>query len=236
MKKDLDYLRRGDSFLAKRLAKISPKTGEDYRNSSLKRVVDATLATAMAIPAIPVIAGLAGAHIITERDRPFLRQERVGISPERPAIIYKIRTMKPWAMLPQHYGSKGLNPDGTDPRITRLGRFMRPRELEELPQLYDVVRGKQALVEIRAISSNNREAISMLRPEEFLIWERNRTASRRTGVFHLHGVYDPDRKTAPDRNVRWDNFYAEHASLGLDLYILYKGIRNCLRGESVTVK
>lgn len=87
----------------------------------------------------PVIAGLAIAVRLTSRGPAFHRARRVG--PTGDFTLHKLRTMR--------VGAATTGPGVTaadDPRVTPLGRFLRRTKLDELPQLWDVVRGEMALV------------------------------------------------------------------------------------------
>ena len=106
--------------------------------NGLPRWVDAVVATVGLVLAAPVIA-LAGLAIAVSSGRPiFFRQRRVG-QHGRIFDLYKLRTMKPSANGPQITS-------GTDARITRLGSFFRQTKLDELPTLWNVLRGDMSLV------------------------------------------------------------------------------------------
>ena len=106
--------------------------------SGLPRWAEATLAIGGLLVAAPVIA-LTGLGIAVFSGRPvFFRQQRVGQHGET-FDLYKLRTMTPSAGGPQ------ITSNG-DSRITRLGRFLRHTKLDELPTLWNVVRGDMSLV------------------------------------------------------------------------------------------
>ena len=107
-------------------------------NKGLPRWVDALVASGGLIIAAPVIA-LTGVAIAISSGRPvFFRQRRVG-QHGRTFALYKLRTMKTSANGPQITS-------GDDARITRLGRFLRHTKLDELPTLWNVLRGDMSLV------------------------------------------------------------------------------------------
>ena len=106
--------------------------------SGLPRRVEGVIAFLGLILAAPLIA-LAGVAIVVSSGRPvFFRQRRVG-QHGRTFDLYKLRTMKPSASGPQITSSN-------DARITRLGSFLRHTKLDELPTLWNVLRGDMSLV------------------------------------------------------------------------------------------
>lgn len=106
----------------------------------LKRVLDLAISGAALVVTAPVLA-LAAAAIKLDSPGPVLfRQERVGRD-RRPLRTLKLRTMY------VDSDRKGLQVTaGNDPRITRVGRWLRRTKLDELPQLWNVVRGDMSLV------------------------------------------------------------------------------------------
>ena len=112
--------------------------GMAQARNGLPRWAEATFAIAGLLLAAPVIA-LTGLGIAVFSGRPvFFRQQRVGQHGET-FNLYKLRTMTPSAGGPQ------ITSNG-DSRITRLGRFLRHTKLDELPTLWNVVRGDMSLV------------------------------------------------------------------------------------------
>jgi len=112
--------------------------GMTEARNGLPRWAEATFAIAGLVVAAPVI-GLTGLGIVVFSGRPvFFRQQRVGQNGDT-FNLYKLRTMTPSAGGPQ------ITSNG-DSRITRLGRFLRNTKLDELPTLWNVVRGDMSLV------------------------------------------------------------------------------------------
>jgi exopolysaccharide biosynthesis polyprenyl glycosylphosphotransferase len=116
----------------------------------VKRAMDVAGALAMLVIGAPILA-LTAAAIRLESGGPiFFRQERVGREGKR-FRIWKFRTMVPEAealkaSLLGHNGADGLFKLADDPRVTRVGRFLRKTSLDELPQLFNVLRGEMSLV------------------------------------------------------------------------------------------
>jgi lipopolysaccharide/colanic/teichoic acid biosynthesis glycosyltransferase len=109
----------------------------------------------------------------------------------------------------------------SDPRVTRLGRFLRRTSLDELPQLWNVLRGEMSLVGPRPVVR-----------EELLRYGRNVRAYLSakpgiTGLWQVKGRNDTDYR----RRVVLDTYYVKNQNLLLDLYILFKTTRVVLGGS-----
>ena len=105
----------------------------------MPKVIGRLIAAASLLLLSPLIAALAVAVRVTSRGPAFHRARRVG--PTGDFTLHKLRTMR--------FGAATTGPGVTaagDPRVTRLGRLLRRTKLDELPQLWDVVRGQMALV------------------------------------------------------------------------------------------
>jgi exopolysaccharide biosynthesis polyprenyl glycosylphosphotransferase len=147
------------------------------------------------------------------------RQQRVGRG-GRPFTLYKVRTMV-----------ADSEPDGPvwasagDPRVTRVGRWLRATRLDELPQLLNVLRGEMALVGPRPERPAFVEALALVIP-----FYRARHAVRPglTGWATIHEGY---AGTAEDALVKLqrDLYYIKHQSLFLDAYILFRTAADVLR-------
>jgi lipopolysaccharide/colanic/teichoic acid biosynthesis glycosyltransferase len=106
----------------------------------MKRLFDLALAVPAAVASAPVVAALAVAVKATSPGPAFFRQQRVGRG-RRPFSLLKLRTMV--------VGAERLGPAVTgagDARITPIGRFLRGTKLDELPQLWNVIRGDMSIV------------------------------------------------------------------------------------------
>lgn len=129
-----------------------------------KRVFDLAVASAGIIVCSPILAVTAIAVRLDSPGPALFRQERMGRF-EEPFTIHKFRSMS------LNDSSATLSATG-DPRVTRVGAFLRESKLDELPQLFDVVRGKMSLVgprpELRRYvelwPQNVKETVLSLRP------------------------------------------------------------------------
>ena len=105
----------------------------------MKRLTDVALTLGILIPASIVMCVIAALIKLTSRGPAIFRQRRYGLDGKE-IVVYKFRTM--------YVAQDGANiPQATrnDPRITKVGRFLRRYSLDELPQLFDVLEGKMSL-------------------------------------------------------------------------------------------
>jgi lipopolysaccharide/colanic/teichoic acid biosynthesis glycosyltransferase len=103
--------------------------------------------------------------------------------------------------------------EGED-RRTAVGRFLRSSSLDELPQLFNVLRGDMSLVGPRP---ERPEFVELFRQDIVRYGDRHRVKSGITGWAQVHGLRG---QTSLAERVEWDNYYIAHWSLGLDLKIL----------------
>jgi lipopolysaccharide/colanic/teichoic acid biosynthesis glycosyltransferase len=109
----------------------------------LKRIMDMVLGGLLLAVLLPVW-GIVAVALLLAQGRPVLyRQARAGRE-GRPFLLLKFRTMAPGATPPP--GDRPVSKDHADPRITPLGRLLRRTALDELPQLWNVLRGEMSLV------------------------------------------------------------------------------------------
>ena len=106
----------------------------------MRRAIDFVLAALGLLMVAPLVLGLALWIRLDSPGSPFYSQTRIGRN-GRPFRLHKLRSMRPVAGL-----ESGLTHGNDDPRITRVGRWMRRTKLDELPQLWNVLRGDMALV------------------------------------------------------------------------------------------
>jgi lipopolysaccharide/colanic/teichoic acid biosynthesis glycosyltransferase len=103
--------------------------------------------------------------------------------------------------------------EGAD-RRTAAGRFLRSTSLDELPQLFNVLRGDMSLVGPRP---ERPEFVELFRNDIIRYGDRHRVRSGITGWAQVHGLRG---QTSLAERVEWDNYYIAHWSLGLDVKIL----------------
>ncbi|WP_457651207.1 sugar transferase [Rhodocaloribacter sp.] len=179
---------------------------------ALKRLVDLLGAGGLLLALAPFLLVIA-ASILVESGRPvFFRQTRTGRG-GRPFEVLKFRTL--------HAGAH----DARDPasRTTRVGRILRRWGLDEAPQLWNVLRGEMSLVGPRPTLP---EQTARYGP-----FERRRleVLPGLTGWAQIHGR---NALSWPER-FRYDVWYVDHRSLGLDLRILARTPLMLLSGEGV---
>ena len=187
--------------------------------AAAKRLFDLVLGTVAMIVTAPLWLLAATLVAMTSRGPVFFRQERVGRDGRRFTLL-KFRTMvvDAEAMLVQlrdrNEASGPLFKLRDDPRITRVGRWLRRYSIDELPQLLNVLRGEMSLVGPRPPLQSEVDA--------YEDWQRDRLEVRPgiSGLWQVSGRSD----LAFDEYVRLDLFYIENWSLAFDLYILAKTI------------
>ena len=193
---------------------------------AVKRLLDIVIAAASLIVFSPLLL-LLGALVWLQDGRPILfRQERVGLH-GRPFRVVKFRTMVPdaEARLIELEAANEVQGHAfkitDDPRLSRSGRWLRRTSLDELPQLWNVLRGEMSVVGPRPPLP--REVIG------YDIWHRRRLSMKPgiTGLWQVAARRDPDF----DRWVRLDLDYIDHWSLWLDLKIVARTIPAMLAGE-----
>jgi lipopolysaccharide/colanic/teichoic acid biosynthesis glycosyltransferase len=180
----------------------------------VKHALDRVLAlVALVVFAVPILA--IAVWILVETGRPVLfAQQRVGKN-RRTFRMYKFRTMVRDSIalnaeLQLHADPFGHTPD--DPRITRVGRFLRGTSLDELPQLINVVRGEMSIVGPRA------DIVEQV--ANYTDSDRRRLAVK-PGITGWAQVNGRDSIPWPKR-FELDAWYIEHWSLGLDAKIVWR--------------
>ncbi len=192
----------------------------------LKRVFDLVVATTGTILISPLLLLIAIAIKLDSHGPVIFRQQRVG---ENGALfwMYKFRTMVHDAEQRQKEVAR-TTPDGkvihkceNDPRVTRIGGLLRKTSLDELPQLFNVIRGEMSLV-------GPRPELPWL-VDQYESWQRKRFAVPQgiTGWWQVNGRSDRPMHL----NTQDDLFYIQNYSLLLDLQILWKTIGVVFRGR-----
>ena len=186
-----------------------------FWQDAVKRLVDVVVSVLLLVLLAPLILVLAVLIKRQTGDSPIFRQERIGLS-GRPFIFYKFRSMRsdaePYAEAPN---------EEDDPRITPTGHWLRRYSLDEIPQLWNIIRGDMSVV-------GPRPEMPFI-VEQYEPWQRRRLEVKPglTGLWQILG-----RKDLPLRqNIEYDFYYIRNRSLLLDLVIILKTIGVVLRGR-----
>lgn len=170
----------------------------------LKRILDTLGAVAALVVTAPLLIVGAAMVKLTSPGPVIFRQTRIGRN-GRPFTLYKLRTMH------AETDAYAVHPSSSDdPRVTRVGRWLRRTSIDELPQLVNVIRGDMSLVGPR--------------PEmPFVVAQYDAIQSQRlmvtpgiTGLWQISG----DRAFRIHDNIQYDLYYVENRSMSLDLAIL----------------
>ena len=173
----------------------------------MRRAFDIVASALLLLAVSPLLLVAALAIVLEDRGPVLYRQRRVGKDGEEFELL-KLRTMVVGA---ERIGA-GLAVNEGDPRITRVGRLLRRLSLDELPQLWNVLRGEMSLIGPRPTLS--------YQVERYTPRQRRRLDVKPgiTGWAQVHG-----RAKLPwDERIELDVWYVEHQSLWLDLQILLR--------------
>ena len=183
-----------------------------------KRALDLAVVLPTAVVLSPLLAALAAVIKLESRGPVLFRQERVGRH-GRPFEILKLRTL---AAAPPSDPADFLISAG-DARITRVGAFLRRWSLDELPQLWNIVRGDMSVVGPRPTIR--------YQVDQYTDVQRRRleVTPGITGWAQIHGR---NRLSWPER-IELDVWYVDHRSLRLDLTILLRTLPTLFRPGSV---
>jgi len=189
-----------------------------------KRLFDLAAGTVILAVAAPIMALVALASLIESRGRDpvFYTQVRVGQN-GRPFLLRKFRSMRPDAEADGVARWASVN----DSRITRLGAFLRKTRLDELPQVFNVLRGEMSLVGPRP---ERPEFVSLLAAKIPYYSERHRVKPGVTGWAQLLYPYGSGEEDAR-RKLEYDLYYVKHAGIFLDLIILLQTVEVVLFGK-----
>lgn len=190
----------------------------------LKRILDLVVATAMFVLTSPLLVILSIIIRLSSKGPVLFHQERVGCNGDE-YTLYKFRSMVEDA----EEKTGPVLATENDPRITRLGKFLRGTRLDELPQLLNVIKGDMSLVGPRPERAHFVREFCLTIPS---YQYRMLVKPGITGLAQVYGRYS----TTPVRKLRFDLMYIYDYSLVLDLKILLKTILVVLkRGQAAGV-
>lgn len=192
------------------------KIVEEYGNSKIfyefiKRLLDIVLCIIAATIAIPITVITCVFVVLESKGSPIYSQERLG-KDEKPFILYKIRSMS--------FDAEKNGPqwaDKNDGRVTKIGRFIRKTRIDELPQLYNILKGDMTIVGPRP-----ERAVFTYEFEKNIPGFTNRLKVKPglTGFAQVNGGYE----MTPKEKLHWDLKYIEERNFRKDLKIILKTV------------
>ena len=198
---------------------------------AVKRLIDVTVSSVALVCLSPLFLVVAVLVRCSGPGHALFRQTRVGVDQE-PFVMYKFRTMRDGsdARLHRDYVLRllagdvvpedGLYKLPNDPRVTRIGPFLRRSSIDELPQLFNVLRGDMSLVGPRPCIPYELDRLPPWATSRFDV---------RPGVTGLWQVSGRNRLTMVE-GLRLDLDYVAHRNLWMDLVILARTVRAVLEG------
>ncbi|MEU9121793.1 exopolysaccharide biosynthesis polyprenyl glycosylphosphotransferase [Streptomyces sp. NPDC048506] len=195
-------------------------TGAPQHGSRGKRTLDLALATLLLVAGAPVLLACALAVQLGDGPGVLFRQERIGRG-GRSFTLLKFRTLRPDD---EHEAATRWTMAG-DARTSRVGRLLRRTSLDELPQLWNVLRGDMSLVGPRP----ERPFFVGKFTDHFPDYaDRHRMPVGITGLAQVHGLRGD---TSIEDRVRFDNLYIDNWSLGQDIRIMLRTLAALCRPE-----
>ncbi|SFQ60961.1 sugar transferase [Hymenobacter arizonensis] len=181
-----------------------------------KRLLDVTIALPLLVLALPLLAGAAALAAVQNRGRVLFRQQRPGWH-GRLFTLYKIQTMTDARDDAGH-----LLPDAD--RLPALGRWLRTTSLDELPQLWNILRGDLSLVGPRPLLP---EYLPLYSPKQA---RRHEVRPGLTGWAQVNGR----NAISWEEKFTYDVWYVDNISWRLDMNILWRTAGRVLRGSGIT--
>jgi lipopolysaccharide/colanic/teichoic acid biosynthesis glycosyltransferase len=168
---------------------------------------------------------------LTDKGPVFYNALRAGKN-YKPYKMYKLRSM--------YVNSPNLkNPDGStynsddDPRVTPIGRIMRKTSLDEFPQMLNVLLGDMSFVGPRPKNYSPEKAKT--RRMEDMDENRRKSFSVKPGVTGYAQAYFRNSITQEEK-FKWDAYYADHISLGMDLKILFQTVWSVVARKNINTE
>jgi sugar transferase (PEP-CTERM system associated) len=188
---------------------------------AIKRMVDISVSLAVLLVTAPIMAIVALAIWLESGTPTFFRQERTGLG-NRPFNIYKFRSMR------QDAEARGpLWAAQNDDRVTRVGRFIRKYRLDELPQLWNVLKGEMSLIGPRPERPHFCKMLEEATPFYYLRHSVRPGVTGWAQIKYQYGASLEESKT----KLEYDIFYIKHLSMVLDLAIMFETAKVMLYGR-----
>ncbi|MFB0553153.1 MAG: sugar transferase [Phycisphaerae bacterium] len=191
----------------------------DYYGN-FKRGLDIFIALAAMVILSPVLAAIGITIRLSSKDPAIFKQERAGKN-GKPFVFYKFRTMKvdvdPFGPSPK---------SGQDPRLTRVGKFLRECSLDELPQLFNVLKGDMSIVGPRPLYLSQIPEWSERQKKRLLV------KPGLTGLAQIQGRAELTREEKLELDVK----YVETASFLADIRIILATIVQIFNRKNIYEK
>ena len=191
----------------------------------IKRAFDIIFSIILIILLSPLFVAISFIVLVTSRGNPFFAHYRIGKN-GKIMYIYKFRTMVPNAEELIKYFTPEQKKEWEenfklkdDPRITKVGKILRATSLDELPQLFNILKGEMSFVGPRPII------------EKELEWygkDKDKFLSATPGLTGWWACHGRSRIKYPER-CSLELYYVDHASIGLDLKILFMTVFSVFR-------
>jgi len=225
-------------FIKPKLSELSQEVDVDYRVPMGKRLIDIFISGAMLLVLSPILLAVAICVKLGSRGPVLYKSKRVGTG-YKVFDFYKFRSMRADAdkmLIELSTKNQYANEDGgtkaafvkikNDPRVTKLGNFLRNSSLDELPQLFNILKGDMSLVGNRPLPVYEAEMLTS-----------NEWSMRFLGPAGLTGLWQISKRGKADMSERerkkLDNFYAQNYSFWLDMKILIRTVPAVLQKEKV---
>lgn len=179
-------------------------------NAVLKRGIDVVISAVSLLVAIPLVAAIGVIHRWTSPGPILYRQERMSLD-GKSFWVWKLRTMRVGA----ENETGPVWAEENDPRVTSMGRWLRRFSVDELPQLWNVLRGDMSLVGPRPERPFFVEQFKHRIPQYML---RHKVKAGLTGWAQVNGWRG---NTSIEKRIEYDLYYIENWSVGLDFKIIW---------------
>jgi lipopolysaccharide/colanic/teichoic acid biosynthesis glycosyltransferase len=186
----------------------------------VKRIFELIVSLAVALILLPFLVAIIVAIRLTNRGPAIFKQERAG-KDGRPFVFYKFRTMKldvdPFGPSPK---------SGQDPRLTKIGRFLREHSLDELPQLFNVLKGDMSIVGPRPLYVSQIQEWNEQQKQRLLV------KPGLTGLAQISGRGELTREEKLELDVK----YVQTASFWVDVKIILATVVLVFKRKSIYEK
>ncbi|PWQ98708.1 undecaprenyl-phosphate glucose phosphotransferase [Leucothrix arctica] len=212
-----------DEMIGMPIMNMSASSAQGWR-AILKRIEDLTIASVLLVLLSPVFAIVAYLIKSDSKGPVFFKQKRYGIDGKE-ILVWKFRSMSV-----TENGGEVKQAQRTDPRVTKIGAFIRKTSIDELPQLINVLQGTMSLVGPRPHAVAHNE---FYRSKVMGYMARHKMHPGITGWAQVNGSRGETVEVRDmEERIRYDLEYIKHWSLGLDFKILFRTISTVLNTKN----